>query len=89
MLAIALASPLLLAAGPCPFSSCCRKSQIQTFLEQNEGPGLQHLALKTDDIFRAMREMRARWAAHAGQAGCARRWRCVLYGLDTTTASLT
>lgn len=23
-----------------------RKSQIQTYLEQNEGPGLQHLALK-------------------------------------------
>jgi 4-hydroxyphenylpyruvate dioxygenase len=28
-----------------------RKSQIQTYLEQNEGAGLQHLALKTDDIF--------------------------------------
>ncbi|GAB4822862.1 hypothetical protein N2152v2_009908 [Parachlorella kessleri] len=37
-----------------------RKSQIQTYLEQNQGPGLQHLALKTDDIFRTMREMRAR-----------------------------
>mmetsp|Transcript_32180 Transcript_32180/g.81790 ORF Transcript_32180/g.81790 Transcript_32180/m.81790 type:complete len:476 (-) Transcript_32180:554-1981(-) len=37
-----------------------RKSQIQTFLEQNEGPGLQHLALKTDDIFFTLREMRAR-----------------------------
>ena len=32
-----------------------RKSQIQTYLEQNEGPGLQHLALKTDDIFTTMR----------------------------------
>jgi 4-hydroxyphenylpyruvate dioxygenase len=38
----------------------CRKSQIQTYLEQNEGPGLQHLALKTNDIFHTMREMRAR-----------------------------
>ncbi|KIZ01637.1 4-hydroxyphenylpyruvate dioxygenase [Monoraphidium neglectum] len=37
-----------------------RKSQIQTYLEQNEGPGLQHLALKTNDIIATMREMRAR-----------------------------
>jgi 4-hydroxyphenylpyruvate dioxygenase-like putative hemolysin len=35
-----------------------RKSQIQTFLEQNEGPGLQHLALKTDDIFKTIECMR-------------------------------
>lgn len=35
-----------------------RKSQIQTFLEQNEGPGLQHLALKTNDIFSTIRCMR-------------------------------
>lgn len=39
-----------------------RKSQIQTFLEQNEGPGLQHVALKTDDIVSTMRQMRARSA---------------------------
>ncbi len=38
------------------------KSQIQTYLEQNEGPGLQHLALKTDDIITTMREMRQRSA---------------------------
>ncbi|KAK9818981.1 hypothetical protein WJX81_007343 [Elliptochloris bilobata] len=37
-----------------------RKSQIQTYLEQNGGPGLQHLALKTDDIFATLCEMRAR-----------------------------
>lgn len=37
-----------------------RKSQIQTYLEQNGGPGLQHLALKTDDIFATLRAMRAR-----------------------------
>ncbi|GFR45369.1 hypothetical protein Agub_g6744 [Astrephomene gubernaculifera] len=37
-----------------------RKSQIQTYLEQNEGAGLQHLALITHDIFDTMREMRAR-----------------------------
>ncbi|CAM9425951.1 unnamed protein product [Phaeothamnion confervicola] len=37
-----------------------RKSQIQTFLEQNDGPGLQHLALKSDDIFKTMRLMRER-----------------------------
>lgn len=39
-----------------------RKSQIQTYLEQNEGPGLQHLALKTDDIFTTVRAMRAQSA---------------------------
>lgn len=33
---------------------------LQTFLEQNEGPGLQHLALKTDNIFSTMRQLRAR-----------------------------
>lgn len=32
----------------------------QTYLEQNQGPGLQHLALKTDDIFHTMRELRRR-----------------------------
>jgi 4-hydroxyphenylpyruvate dioxygenase len=35
-----------------------RKSQIQTYLEQNEGAGLQHLALKTDDIFETLTKMR-------------------------------
>jgi 4-hydroxyphenylpyruvate dioxygenase len=28
-----------------------RKSQIQTYLEQNQGEGVQHMALFTDDIF--------------------------------------
>eukprot|EP00775_Hariotina_reticulata_P005049 gene5049-5290_t len=37
-----------------------RKSQIQTYLEQNEGAGLQHLALKTNDIIHTMREMSSR-----------------------------
>lgn len=37
-----------------------RKSQIQTYLEHNEGPGLQHLALACDDIFTTLREMRTR-----------------------------
>lgn len=35
-----------------------RKSQILTYLEQNEGAGLQHLALKTDDIFKTISHMR-------------------------------
>ena len=35
-----------------------RKSQIQTYLEQNEGAGLQHLALKTNDISETIRLMR-------------------------------
>lgn len=43
-----------------------RKSQIQTFLEQNNGPGLQHLALKTDDIFRTVRAMRVHGGGRGG-----------------------
>lgn len=35
-----------------------RKSQIQTYLEQNEGPGLQHIAIKTNDIFDTIAKMR-------------------------------
>jgi 4-hydroxyphenylpyruvate dioxygenase len=41
-----------------------RKSQIQTYLEHNNGAGLQHIALLTDDIFSTMREMRKR--SHIG-----------------------
>ncbi len=37
-----------------------RKSQIQTYLEHNNGAGVQHIALKTDDIFLTMKEMRNR-----------------------------
>lgn len=37
-----------------------RKSQIQTYLEHNEGAGLQHLALMSNDIFKTLREMRKR-----------------------------
>ena len=37
-----------------------RKSQIQTYLEHNNGAGLQHLALMTEDIFDTMRKMRER-----------------------------
>ncbi|GAX28478.1 4-hydroxyphenylpyruvate dioxygenase [Fistulifera solaris] len=35
-----------------------RKSQIQTYLEQNEGAGLQHLALKTNDVFKTVSSIR-------------------------------
>lgn len=37
-----------------------RKSQIQTYLEHNEGAGLQHLALICSDIFSTLKEMRMR-----------------------------
>ncbi|XP_041004556.1 4-hydroxyphenylpyruvate dioxygenase [Juglans microcarpa x Juglans regia] len=37
-----------------------RKSQIQTYLEHNEGSGVQHLALVSEDIFKTLREMRNR-----------------------------
>jgi 4-hydroxyphenylpyruvate dioxygenase len=33
---------------------------LQTYLEQNEGPGLQHLALKTNDIIHTVGEMAKR-----------------------------
>lgn len=36
-----------------------RKSQIQTYLDWNGGAGVQHLALKTDNIFATLRRMRA------------------------------
>ena len=35
-----------------------RKSQIQTYLEQNEGSGLQHIAIKTNDIFDTISKIR-------------------------------
>ena len=37
-----------------------RKSQIQTYLDANNGAGIQHLALLTEDIFLTMAEMRKR-----------------------------
>ncbi len=37
-----------------------RKSQIDEYLEHYDGPGVQHIALATNDIVRAVREMRAR-----------------------------
>ncbi|XP_065882226.1 4-hydroxyphenylpyruvate dioxygenase-like [Euphorbia lathyris] len=37
-----------------------RKSQIQRYLEHNEGAGVQHLAVASEDIFRTLREMRKR-----------------------------
>ena len=37
-----------------------RKSQILTYLEQHGGPGVQHIALKTDDIFATVTAPRAR-----------------------------
>lgn len=39
-----------------------RKSQIQNFLEHNNGAGVQHVAVKTEDIFATMRQLKARTA---------------------------
>jgi len=36
------------------------KSPIETYLEHNEGAGVQHLALASEDIFKTLREMRKR-----------------------------
>jgi 4-hydroxyphenylpyruvate dioxygenase len=40
--------------------AAARRSAIQTFIDHHEGPGVQHIALKSDDIFATVREMRAR-----------------------------
>jgi len=37
-----------------------RQSQVQTYLEHNAGAGIQHIAVKTDDIFETMRELSKR-----------------------------
>jgi 4-hydroxyphenylpyruvate dioxygenase len=37
-----------------------RRSPIETYLEHNEGAGVQHLALMSNDIFKTLREMRKR-----------------------------
>uniref|UniRef100_A0A7S0D3B1 4-hydroxyphenylpyruvate dioxygenase n=1 Tax=Amorphochlora amoebiformis TaxID=1561963 RepID=A0A7S0D3B1_9EUKA len=37
-----------------------RQSQIETYLQHNKGPGVQHVALKTDDIFTTIERMRER-----------------------------
>ena len=37
-----------------------RKSQIQNYLEHNNGSGVQHIALKTSKIFVTVRAMRER-----------------------------
>jgi 4-hydroxyphenylpyruvate dioxygenase len=37
-----------------------RKSQIAEYLEYNGGPGVQHVAVQTDDIVRTVQEMQAR-----------------------------
>ena len=36
-----------------------KKSQIEEYLESNEGPGVQHIALLTDDIISAIEKLRA------------------------------
>ena len=37
-----------------------KKSQIQEYLEHYDGPGVQHIALRTDDIVAAVQALRAR-----------------------------
>jgi len=37
-----------------------RKSQIQEYIEHYDGPGVQHIALATDDIVATVRALRAR-----------------------------
>ncbi len=42
-----------------------RKSQILTYLEQHGGEGVQHIALKTDDVFATVHAMRVAVCAAA------------------------
>ncbi|KAJ1379662.1 Vicinal oxygen chelate [Sesbania bispinosa] len=51
---------MVLLAMSEPVYGTKRKSQIETYLEHNDGSGLQHLALETHDIFMTLREMRKR-----------------------------
>ncbi|XP_072962704.1 4-hydroxyphenylpyruvate dioxygenase [Typha angustifolia] len=43
-----------------PVHGMKRRSQIQTYLDHNGGPGVQHLALASDDVLRTLREMRSK-----------------------------
>jgi 4-hydroxyphenylpyruvate dioxygenase len=43
-----------------------RKSQIAEYLEYNAGPGVQHVAIQTDDVVRTVEEMRARGVLFLG-----------------------
>ncbi|GJM90301.1 hypothetical protein PR202_ga06568 [Eleusine coracana subsp. coracana] len=45
-----------------PVHGTKRRSQIQTYLDHHGGPGVQHMALASDDVLRTLREMRARSA---------------------------
>ncbi|CAN6247055.1 unnamed protein product [Urochloa humidicola] len=45
-----------------PVHGTKRRSQIQTFLEHHGGPGVQHVAMASDDMLATLREMRARSA---------------------------
>ena len=43
-----------------------KKSQIEEYLEFNEGPGVQHVAMATDDILRTVSELQRRGVAFLG-----------------------
>uniref|UniRef100_A0A0E0CG85 4-hydroxyphenylpyruvate dioxygenase n=1 Tax=Oryza meridionalis TaxID=40149 RepID=A0A0E0CG85_9ORYZ len=45
-----------------PVHGTKRRSQIQTYLDHHGGPGVQHIALASDDVLGTLREMRARSA---------------------------
>ncbi|KAG8069860.1 hypothetical protein GUJ93_ZPchr0006g45076 [Zizania palustris] len=45
-----------------PVHGTKRRSQIQTYLDHHGGPGVQHIALSSNDVLRTLRKMRARSA---------------------------
>ncbi|XP_052624546.1 4-hydroxyphenylpyruvate dioxygenase isoform X1 [Lactuca sativa] len=57
---LACNNEMVLIAMNEPVYGTKRRSQIQTYLEHNEGAGVQHLALSSEDIFGTLREMRKR-----------------------------
>ncbi|CAM0870485.1 unnamed protein product [Alopecurus aequalis] len=42
-----------------PVHGTKRRSQVQTFLDHHGGPGVQHIALASDDVLATLREVRA------------------------------
>ncbi|KQJ87482.1 4-hydroxyphenylpyruvate dioxygenase [Brachypodium distachyon] len=43
-----------------------RRSQVQTYLDHHGGPGVQHLAMASDDLLATLRKIRARPASMGG-----------------------
>ena len=66
-----------------------KKSQIQEYIEHYDGPGVQHIAMRTDDIVAdGAGAARPRRSLHAGAADLLRRARERLAGVDLPWAEI-